>query len=219
MTTETETPRGGADWELGEAARKLTEAMTSGDAAAIEAALRDHAAAVGSKSTQMISALFVPLMTELRETREDVAQAVKLQVETDSRSRQSEQSYQTLAGYVYKTLGAFFRNTDARNAQADERDQRIDRTLAAMEEAVRGLGGLTAQIAALDARDTEQHEESKRDRAALHQRLDDQAEFNRGLAEQLQQIQELLAARPEQRRIEHEQLLEALQRDRGDGNT
>src|SRR5690349_9471088 len=54
---------GGADWELGEAARKLTAALGAGDAGLIEQAMRDHAAAVGSKSTAMIAALFTPLMT------------------------------------------------------------------------------------------------------------------------------------------------------------
>lgn len=53
---------GGADWELGRAATKLVAALHSGDADAIGLALSDHAAAVGSKSTQMIAGLITPIL-------------------------------------------------------------------------------------------------------------------------------------------------------------
>jgi hypothetical protein len=76
----------------------------------------------------------------------------------------------------------------------------VQQVLTANKETVRGLKKLQGQM-----------RESQSDRADLRKRLDSQDE-------RLTAIEQLLAARPEQRRIEHEQLLEALQRDRGDGN-
>ncbi len=64
------------------------------------------------------------------------------------------------------------------------------------------LGKLELQLTELDERDRQQHEESQRDRKELRDRVD--------------RIERLLADRPRQREIEHQQLLDALQRDRGD---
>lgn len=71
MTTD----RSGADWELGEAARKLSTVLgvEGAQAEALRLALSDHAAAVGSKSTQMIAALFTPMMETQQGTRADIA--------------------------------------------------------------------------------------------------------------------------------------------------
>lgn len=78
-----EAPAGGADWEIGAAAEKLSKALGVGDkqADALRAAMADHAAAVGSKSTQMIAGLFGPLMQKLDETRGDIG-TIALQVAT-----------------------------------------------------------------------------------------------------------------------------------------
>ena len=70
MTIDNDTtPRaGGADWEIGEAARRLSEALGI-ESPALLAAMSDYAAALGSKSTQMIAAMLVPLMQATQETR------------------------------------------------------------------------------------------------------------------------------------------------------
>lgn len=117
--------------------------------------------------TGIVSTIETKLLLQGQAIRSDIAELAKQQAGIDQRQRQNDQSYQALAGYVYKTLGDFFRNVDARNDYADTRDARIDQTLAALGEAVRGLGGLPAQVATLDKRMTS----SEEDRARIHERL------------------------------------------------
>ena len=71
----TPAPIGGADWEIAEAARKLSTALgvEGAQAEALRIALSDHATAVGSKSTAMIAGLFGPLMQSIEATRGEVA--------------------------------------------------------------------------------------------------------------------------------------------------
>ena len=140
MTIETQ---GGADWELGEAARKLTDALAGGEGAAIEAAMRDHAAAVGSKSTQMIAALFTPLMQSVQDARSDIAAVAQEQVEVrlalgeaEQRQRQDESQNQFRASQLYQQIGAFLKETD----------ERLDIAYGKFSEAVDRLGGLESRI-------------------------------------------------------------------------
>ena len=118
MTTDTEDVRGGADWELGEAARKLTLALRSSDEAAIAEAMRDHAAAVGSKSTAMIAALFIPLMQSLTEQKK----ALDTLVDT----------MQHIAATV-KAMAAAQRRTESRIAKLEAHVTEHDARLAHIE--------------------------------------------------------------------------------------
>jgi hypothetical protein len=81
-TTEAPIQQGGADWEIGEAARKFSLALGLDDdrAAAVTLAMSDHAAAVGSKSTQMISGLFTKLFEMVEATRNDVGTVAQQQM-------------------------------------------------------------------------------------------------------------------------------------------
>lgn len=131
MTTDTEA-RGGADWELGEAARKLTEALGTGEAAAIEAAMRDHAAAVGSKSTQMIAGLFGPLMKGQQETRDAIAALAEQNVRIDLRQQNAD-----VASLQWRT--------DLRE-HIDGRFDHFGTELDAVNERLASLGGLEARV-------------------------------------------------------------------------
>lgn len=78
----------------------------------------------------------------------------------------------------------------------------VQQVLNAHKESAARLGKLEKKFDALDKRDLKQHEESAADRASLTERIE--------------RIEQILAARPAQREAEHRQLLEALQRERGD---
>lgn len=88
----TQTTTGGADWEIGEAARKLSAALgvDGAQADALRIALSDHAAAVGSKSTSMIAALITPLLTGQLETREAIAALAEQNVRIDARQQNAD---------------------------------------------------------------------------------------------------------------------------------
>lgn len=131
MTTDDTETRGGADWEIGEAARKLSEALgvEGAQAEALRLALSDHAAAVGSKSTQMISALFTPVLTQLHEARGNIHQ---LEIESQNR-----------ATYFYNHMGAFLRDADARFKNYDENEQT---TIQALTSVARRLDEITSYV-------------------------------------------------------------------------
>ena len=80
----------------------------------------------------------------------------------------------------------------------------VQQVLHAHKESAARLGKLERKVDALDKRDLTQHQESAADRAQMNERI--------------ARIEQILAERPAQRRIEHEQLLEALQRNHGDGH-
>lgn len=81
----------------------------------------------------------------------------------------------------------------------------VQQVLNAHKESAARLGKLEKSLAALNKRDEQQHQESQHDLADLRQRIE--------------AIEHLLAERPAQREAEHQQLLEAIQRDHGDGES
>lgn len=135
MTTD---KQGGADWEIGEAARKLSIVLgVEGEQAeALRLALSDHAAAVGSKSTQMIAALFGPLMSGLQGARADLAELSRQQTIADARLIQSDRAIQDWRVEVRSEINRRF------DAFGDEFDlfQREAR------ETWERLGGLTGKV-------------------------------------------------------------------------
>lgn len=113
-------PTSGADWEIGEAARKLSEALALDgvQSAALRAALSDHATAVGSKSTAMIAGLFGPVMRGLEATRSDLADLARQRTD----DRRLEETYRgkmldwrvELRDHIDKRFDAFGQELDTR---------------------------------------------------------------------------------------------------------
>jgi hypothetical protein len=98
----TSAPIGGADWELGRASERMSEARTAHaanptpeNAALVRAAEADFAAAIGSKQTAMIAGFLVPVLTKLEKAAE--------------RDEQTRADVGTIAGQVTGLVARFER--------------------------------------------------------------------------------------------------------------
>lgn len=61
---------GGFAWEQGRALERAVEAMRVGDLDGMAAALADFAAALGTRTTSMLSGMLIPILEQLRALRE-----------------------------------------------------------------------------------------------------------------------------------------------------
>ena len=68
---------GGTEWEQGQAVTRMVEALQKGDHATMALAMADYAAALGTRTTSLLSAIVAPVLLEL--------QAARLERETNTR--------------------------------------------------------------------------------------------------------------------------------------
>ena len=62
---------GGVEWEQGQAVTRMVEALRANDPDAMALAMADYAAALGTRSTSVLSAMIAPVMAELKAIREE----------------------------------------------------------------------------------------------------------------------------------------------------
>ena len=69
---------GGVEWEQGQAVTRMVEALQKGDHATMALAMADYAAALGTRTTNILSGIVTTVMLELQQTR--------LERQTDARN-------------------------------------------------------------------------------------------------------------------------------------
>jgi hypothetical protein len=179
------------------------------------------------------------LREDITATREDVAKVVQRNTDIDGRQRENDQSYQTLASYIYREMGAFFTNAGASF-------DRYDTSIATVEEVARGLGKFSDDIQALkdgqdrisseirdvDTRHGGQWEQAmtligdltsrvEADEGRYDERLDRKRDMIAELRETVERHDRLIADRADQRKVEYAELVEEIVRrlqGGGDGN-
>ena len=72
------TTGGGVEWEQGQAVTRMVEALQKGDHATMALAMADYAAALGTRTTNILSGIVTTVMLELQQTR--------LERQTDARN-------------------------------------------------------------------------------------------------------------------------------------
>ena len=60
---------GGVEWEQGAAVTRMVEALQKGDHATMALAMADYAAALGTRTTNILSGIVTTVMLELQQTR------------------------------------------------------------------------------------------------------------------------------------------------------
>ena len=69
---------GGVEWEQGQAVTRMVQALQDGDHETMALAMADYAAALGTRTTNILSGIVTTVMLELQQTR--------LERQTDSRN-------------------------------------------------------------------------------------------------------------------------------------
>ena len=63
------TTGGGTEWEQGQAVTRMVQALQTGDHDAMAMAMADYAAALGTRTTSILSGIVATVMLELQQTR------------------------------------------------------------------------------------------------------------------------------------------------------
>ena len=160
MTNTSETqPSGGAAWELGRASERMAHAVLSGDAAEIQRAMSDHAAALGTQATAAMASIAAALLTGQdkiltrldSKERIDLDYRVRLQTQLDTRFDAfgvEVDRLSALPGEVRAELRTFLGTMDDLAGELAELRQQM--TTVGESARVR-YGALETQIGALSA--------------------------------------------------------------------
>ena len=160
MTNTSETqPSGGAAWELGRASERMAHAVLSGDAAEIQRAMSDHAAALGTQATAAMASIAAALLTGQdkiltrldSKERIDLDYRVRLQTQLDTRFDAfgvEVDRLSALPGEVRAELRTFLGTMD--DLAGDIAELRQQMTAVGESARVR-YGALETQIGALSA--------------------------------------------------------------------
>lgn len=140
----TDKQTGGAAWELGQAATRMVQAMVLGDAAEMEAAMSDYAAALGSQATSSMAAIAAPLMTAIAEVRGAIAKLDDRMDKSDrarlTRNAQFQDDMDTRLDVHGAALDRIEQGLVIRRQAIDERLDNHETRIARLEQHL-GLGG------------------------------------------------------------------------------
>mgnify|MGYP001606339080 CR=1 FL=1 len=127
---------GGVEWEQGQAVTRMVQALLIGDHEAMAMAMADYAAALGTRTTSILSGIVATVMLELQQTR--------LERQTDARIIEHKLDLILLASdAMYKRIAAVEDVTLAHTLGSVERQQLVD--------FARTIPDLTARVERLEA--------------------------------------------------------------------
>ncbi len=127
---------GGVDWEQGQAVTRMVQALLIGDHEAMALAMSDYAAALGTRTTNILSGIVSTVLLELQQTRFDR--------QTDARQIEHKLDMILLANDALRErLAAVEIATLAHTIGAVERQEIVD--------LVRMIPDLTARVERLEA--------------------------------------------------------------------
>jgi hypothetical protein len=164
MTTDTDDPRVGADWELGEAARKFREAWGANDPAVFASAMGDLIAAIGSKSSVMTASFVRPVMEQQARFVDEMNQR---DAEQRAQTRIQSQRHDYILGEVSALVTKQDNSVDAFAREMTTLIGLVREVQTTVGKLEGGQAELVTRVSNLDERDAQQHEESQKDRARL----------------------------------------------------
>ena len=125
---------GGVEWEQGQAVTRMVQALLKNDPEAMAMAMTDYAAALGTRTTSILSGIVSTVMLELQQTR--------LERRTDARNIDHKLDLILLANEALQTrLTAVEIATLSFTIGAEERQQIVDlvRTIPELKERIERL--------------------------------------------------------------------------------
>ncbi len=125
---------GGVEWEQGQAVTRMVQALLTNDPEAAGMAMADYAAALGTRTTSILSGIVATVMLELQQTR--------LERHTDARNIDHKLDLILLANEALQTrLTAVEIATLSFSIGAEERQQIVDlvRTIPELKERIERL--------------------------------------------------------------------------------
>ncbi len=125
---------GGVEWEQGQAVTRMVQALLTNDHEAMAMAMTDYAAALGTRTTSILSGIVATVMLELQQTR--------LERRTDARNIDHKLDLILLANEALQTrLTAVEIATLSFTIGAEERQQIVDlvRTIPELKERIERL--------------------------------------------------------------------------------
>ncbi len=126
----------GTEWEQGQAVTRMVLALQTGDHEAMALAMADYAAALGTRTTSILSGIVITVMLELQQTR--------LERQTDARIVEHKLDLILLANDAMRErIIAIEIATLAHTLGAEERQQLVD--------LVRTIPDLTERVERLEA--------------------------------------------------------------------
>lgn len=124
---------GGVEWEQGQAVTRMVQALIVGDHEAMALAMADYAAALGTRTTNILSGIVTTVLLELQQTR--------LERQTDARIIEHKLDLILLANDALRIRITAIE--DAMIARAAERQH--------FDDLIRTIPNLTARIEQLEA--------------------------------------------------------------------
>ena len=127
---------GGIEWEQGQSVTRMVQALLIGDHEAMALAMADYAAALGTRTTSILSGIVTTVMLELQQTR--------LDRQTDARIIEHKLDLILLANdTIHERVSAIEAATLAATLSGEERQQLVD--------LVRTIPDLTVRVERLEA--------------------------------------------------------------------
>lgn len=130
---------GGTKWEVGEAGKGIIEARRAGDVEAEVQALIRFSDGLRNISVESVGKVVIPLDHKIDALSRYVT-------DLTAQYRDLDRGDQFRAGQLYKQFGDFLKDADARFTGFDEAIRGHGAILLAVQEAVRSLGGIRAQV-------------------------------------------------------------------------
>ncbi len=124
---------GGVEWEQGQAVTRMVQALIAGDHEAMARSMADYAAALGTRTTNILSGIVTTVLLELQQTR--------LERQTDARIIEHKLDLILLANDALRIRITAIE--DAMIARAAERQH--------FDDLIRTIPNLTARIEQLEA--------------------------------------------------------------------